>query len=113
MHYSASNIERSYKLFSKLAGVRNFPNITPISEPKGFSENISKITKLAYNTGGECHSVSHLNKDEIRELKEWCENDGYIKWDLESDIFHCYLEGNSFLSDSWAEDVRFIFWFDN
>jgi hypothetical protein len=119
LHYGAPNINRWYKLFEKLAGVRGDVEHA-ISPPKGIPKDISTITKLAYDGwGSDAHSTSWLSIEEIRELSEWLDNShgGFMSGkDLEHNILNTYLEGNSFgLTEEtpWIEDVRFVFWFDN
>jgi hypothetical protein len=128
--YSSPNVTRSYALFAKLANVRNYNNIEPISEPKGFPEDASYLVKKEYEYwDSDAHSASYLKSNEIVELEEWLKNekpystedDGWAANDLEHGILHSYLCGNSFggikkypdEKPEWIEDVRFVFWFDN
>lgn len=123
-HYAAPNIDRWYKLFGLLAGVRD-KDVKPISPPKGLPEDLSTITNLSRATWGrEAHDYSWLDASEIATLsdtlKAWGIQDGCrLDYDLECSILHTYFFGNSFAAavatDSvpGIEDIRFIFWFDN
>lgn len=52
---------RSYDLFSFLAGVRNYSDITPISEPRGYHE----IIGIDSDSVVDRHSASWLYLDEL------------------------------------------------
>ena len=130
-HYGAPSIDRNYRLFEKIAGVRG--DITnAISPPKGFPVDATTLTNIVYqNEECDAHSVSWLGVEEIMKLEDWLksiprkESDSYAKYDLEHGILRMYLGGSSFtgwkrypedgspLSPAMVEDVRFIFWFDN
>lgn len=58
---------RNYELFSFLAGVRNRFDIIPISEPKGYPDDISKEVKkeLEDDWGSDGHSASYLTLEEL------------------------------------------------
>jgi len=128
-HYAAPSIDRWYRLFGLMAGVRDHDE-TPIAQPKGFPADASIVKKLLREDyGGNGHTNSWLDHDEIMQLedklKEW-EKEDKVKWpgyDLEASILHAYLGGNGFTSH-WRyddvpylpegiTDVRFVFWFDN
>lgn len=127
--YSKPNVKRNYKLFAKLAGVRNYDNIKPISEPKGLPEDISYLVKQSFESWGtDAHSASYITGEEIIKLDSWLEESKPYSEDticmansLEYGVLHCYLEGNSFSGfyqypkdrPSYILDVRFVFWFDN
>lgn len=129
-HYAAPSVDRWYRLFGLMAGVRN-TEVAPISKPKGFPEDASIVTKLIYEDEKlDAHTVSWLNHDEIIKLEDtlekWSEESEAGKWpqyDLEFGVLHTYLSGNSFTAH-WRyddcrylpegiDDVRFVFWFDN
>jgi len=127
-HYAAPSVDRWYKLFGLLAGVRDNA-IKPISPPKGLPKDISVLTKLEReDMGRDGHTDSWLNANEIlilsETLNDWGEKDnvGFLGYDLEQKILRTYLFRNSFaghvkyedcsLPDG-VEDVRFVFWFDN
>lgn len=131
LHYNHPKIDRWYKLFAKMANVRNYDEYGPIesiSQPKGFPHDASLTTKFDYNNrwGSDAHSASWLNSEEIRQLTVW-----YDKNLKDKDYIHGfenefgYLFGNSFKHfleykdnpnggyPEELEDVRFVFWFDN
>lgn len=127
-HYSAPNVRRNYNLFALMAGVRNYENITPVSEPKGLPEDITYITRKHYEDYESfAHDESWLGVEELIELNERQKelNLVYIPDHLRSfffsETFGGFLFGNSFTG--WykypednrmgIEDVRFVFWFDN
>lgn len=60
---STKLIDRNYRFFSALAGVRNRLNIIPVSKPKGLPFDVAKETKeLFYDD----HSLSWLGYDEVK-----------------------------------------------
>jgi len=119
-HYSSNDIKRNYRLFSKMANVRNSDRSEePISRPKGLPKDISDITKLCadqWNSDG--HSHSWLSADEITTLYEWMRK---IDLTLPYELNFPYFCGNDFAEfklypEDWPqeiEDVRYVFWFDN
>lgn len=120
-HYGAPNIERWYKLFGLMAGVRDH-KVEPICAPRGFPDDVTKITEFDYEVhcnGG--HDASWFGPAEIRKLAEtlnlWAfeGNVGWPGYDLEHVILNTYLFGNGFLAfrDLGVQDVRFVFWFDS
>ncbi len=124
-HYSKVDVERSYRLFYKMAGVRGpFNDITPISKPRGVPDDISAVTKVDYLMGVPCdHSHSYLNQIEIVTLSKWIVEYIYNNvnaWRLPQDYWG-YLFGNYWndfvdhpeLFPKDLEDIRFVFWFDN
>ncbi len=60
--------DRNYDLFGVFAGVRNYVNAIPISEPKGLPDNIGFIVKRdVKRLGIDGHSHSWLTWKEIKE----------------------------------------------
>lgn len=124
-HFSHPHVHQNYLLFSYMANVRNYDNVTPISSPKGLPPDISEVTKYCYTVDKlhyHPHSESYLDSDEIAKLDEVWESFAKEDFnnDLEHSIFQCYLFGNSFggfrrYGDKVPnlQDVRFVFWFDN
>lgn len=124
-HWGYPNIDRDYRLFTKMAGVRQVQGITPISQPKGLPDDLTVLTQFDANEQtGDRHSESWLSKEEIVRLSDFLEGlttGGTERFDLEWDILHCYFFGNSFTEMSKypeniqeeISDLRFIFWFDN
>lgn len=119
-HYSAPRVDRWYKLFEKMAGVRG-DVANAIVAPKGLPDDVSTITALDYEHWAEdAHTPSWFNLSEIKKLTEWAEATNTLVEDfvdLEATILNCYLFGNCFYmlpeGVPAIEDVRFVFWFDN
>lgn len=55
---------RSYATFAFLAGVRNYSDITPFSEPRGLPEDAAEETRISYEESDH-HSASWLSIDEL------------------------------------------------
>ena len=119
LHYGCPSVDRDYALFAKMANVRNYHNITPISGPRGFPcDGVSELTAVCYtDEKPDAHDISWLNKEEIEQLTEW-----YEHRPKEKDVWRCwnhhgiksYLCGNNITSEvKGVEDVRLVFWFDN
>lgn len=64
MHEDMAYDGRNYYLFSLLAGVRNYDEVLPIAEPKGFPGDVSKVVKDELDNV-DIHSVSHLTVAEL------------------------------------------------
>jgi hypothetical protein len=123
-HYGAPSIRRDYALFEKMAGVRGEVS-EAIAPPKGLPTDCTFLTKfLSDYEGGDGHSHSYLTAPEIVLLADWLNSiatDSARGHDLEMDILHTFLFGNSFDgfvrypedNPKGLEDVRFVFWFDN
>lgn len=124
-HYACPSVDRWYRLFEKMAGVRGGV-ANAMSEPKGLPNDINKLTAIDRERWGrDAHSCSWLSKEEIVKLEEWVSSIGKQTdecIDLEHTILKTYLFGSSFASfatraedfkDMGLEDVRFVFWFDN
>ena len=117
-HLSEMRIDRCYDLFSKMADVRNYDGIEPISKPRGLPDDCSELTKFIsdeYGTDG--HSHSWLSSEEVIDLIKWARKK--FDWDCFEDSKQFgYLFGNGF--DDYEhgrikglDDFRFVFWFDN
>jgi hypothetical protein len=121
LHYNMPRIERNYRLFGRMAGVRG--DEKPIVEPRGLPKDMSEITKLEYEWWGvDAHTSSWFNAEEIAEIIEYHES--LVEPSQRYKIAHeewFYLDGNGwdgFLKyrkdyPEEIEDIRFIFWFDN
>lgn len=115
-HYSLPHIERHYELFAKMADVRNFNGIKPISEPKGLPDDLSIVTQIDVDRWGEdAHSHSWFGPEELVKLRDWYGSD------MEMTKEFGYVFG-SYLSDfieyrgeypKEVQDLRIVFWFDN
>ena len=127
-HYNAPNVLRNYRLFAKMAGVRNYPDfeITPICEPRGLPGDASTVTKFSADRDGcDGHSHSYLTADEFAQLVGWYEDEGHYPGEKVGAFWFedqfGFLFGNSiagfakYPSDRppGLEDVRVVFWFDN
>jgi len=131
LYFADNFITRNYTVFAKMAGVRNYDDIEPISEPRGLPDDISKMTRLHRDRWGvDGHSDSWLSFDEICELIDWLNvempepRNRYYDWDskwesvLLGETF--YLFGNTlyywkvYREDypDFIEDIRLVFWFD-
>lgn len=117
-HWGAPKIDRFYKLFSVMAGVRRGPeDPQPIALPKGLPEGLSTVTQFAWEQDKlDAHSASWFGLFEIKELEHWWFRsmpamDSYL---FEDKCLHTYLLGNTFgAPKDPVQDVRFVFWFDN
>lgn len=123
-HYNAPEVNRNYALFAYMANVRNYGDITPISEPKGLPDDVSFMVQFDSDRwGDDGHSHSYLTADEIVLVDE------FYKKLLEAREVKEQYWGNLFgwfFGDTFAgftkypedrpedvEDVRIIFWFDS
>lgn len=109
-HYSCPPIQRNYRLFARICGVRNSGNITPISDPRGLPTDLSLITQKCYNfMKCDAHSATWLSGKELDNLCDWADDPalGY----LNGNGFD--LRGDSTGHPASFEDCRFICWFDN
>jgi hypothetical protein len=91
---------RNYILFAKLAGVRNYNDYIPLSEPRGVPKDASKEwKKLLKDWGQDIHSESYYLFSELVYAK------GYSKhWD----------KGLDALQEKYPTDtLRLMFGFDN
>lgn len=112
---------RNYVLFAALAGVRNYWDVKPISEPRGLPDSFDeeKAEKLADAISAYWgdHSHSWLS---IKELVNWEGWDQIIEDEkgLKSTIRdHCgqflaWLKWAE-MSTSWGHEARIVFCFDS
>lgn len=120
-HYSSPYIERNYKMFGWLAGVRE-PQYQQI-QVKGISDDLSVVTLENYkHTLGYSHNHSWLT---AKEISNWIATfPKQLGVDRYNKVFHPpigYLfnngyEGFSFNSSSYPpyiKDLRMVFWFNN
>lgn len=121
-HYSFARLKRSYRLFTKMAGVFEIKGIEPIALPKGLPKDISIVTKISrqrYGEGDAIHGDSWLNAREIAEIEKWYNTITDSDFDSSEQLgwcFHCsfgeFIEyPNNFPKE--IEDLRWVFWFDN
>lgn len=124
-HYNHPYINRDYRLFSKMAGVRsNYDDVPPIAQPRGIPTDASTTTKFECEHDGiDGHSHSWLSASEAGEAQEWYEK-LFPDKHFHPPIFG-YLFGNSIdshirypddaksLQSIGFQDARIVFWFDN
>jgi hypothetical protein len=139
-HYSQPRIPRDYRLFAKLANVRNHWNIVPIAEPRGLPDDVTFTTKFDANRwDDDGHDHSWLTGVELASALAWYDTGQRKGFSSEHEFFG-YLFGNGWglgaqctehqdcrenetlgracaraHDDSWppeVEDVRAVFWFD-
>ena len=120
--YGESNISRCYSLFAKMANVRNYEDLEPISEPKGIPSDLSEMVQFQYDRhNSDWHTPSWLNAEEITELEDWMEKNTLLASQCLEEEYWGYYFGNTWggvskYPDSCPEgieDIRFVFWFDN
>lgn len=111
--YRALSLQRSYNLFTRMAGVRDRnANVMPIALPRGLPDDVSRLVRLSReHWGSDGHSDSHLNGAELDEIISELMKE---QFDFGQHGFG-YLEGNGFSQDlpEWIEETRCVFWFDN
>ena len=120
---------RCYGAFGFLAGVRNYSNVTPITERRGFPDAASEeVAKNYADWSGDAHSASWLTVDELvafdyeamtEDRRCTRNNDGGSTCDPgegNAETFREFL-GKWFFDDleklKEAGAERVIFWFDN
>lgn len=126
--FGYANIDRWYYPFTLMAGVRNYSNLTPISEAKGLPKDVTNVVKaISDGWDSDGHSHSWLSADELNRVvetvKENDEVDSKDMWLLiRSFRFDSYYDQSDFLNNdeddrfgilSIIDDVRLVFWFDN
>lgn len=116
-NWSPLRINRWYKLFGKIAGVRS-DEADPIVEPRGLPDDISIVTRLAYERDADdAHHQGWLTVEEATAIEDWYVEEAGRHSDYEP-IFG-WLLGNNLndferyksLSTDKIEDVRVVFWF--
>ena len=110
---------RSYWFYAALAGVRNYIEIEPISEPKGMPSDASMMSQADCQEDGlDGHTHSWLTATELLNY-DWNQKIDYDerKVTLCSSIHtHCkaLLTEVAYLATQDGSDrVRLVFWFDN
>lgn len=120
---------RNYSLFAVLADVRNDGSLDYIDEPRGLPDDVTEFVKEDYDGWGwDAHSCSYFT---LRELIEYHNEHApknmfghYILLPLINDLKRRADEFNLIYEHWWdgdryedallkAEDIRFVFWFDN
>ncbi len=125
LHYGAPNVDRNYFVFACISGERKEDlrepirsRIKPQASITGLPDDMSEVTKFCYNQdkhGMITHGEGVLTADNLRSLQSHLreDNDFYIRYDLEEDVFRTYINGNSIASHQGWDDVRIVFWYDN
>lgn len=100
------HIDRWYSLFARMADVRNYGDVVPISQPRGVPEDASVPSKILLEDS-DYHSHSWLSSKEWESLLE---EDGYSDRELWS-----VVNGNisETYRDKRIQDYRVLFAFDN
>lgn len=121
-HYSNLCIARSYRLFGKLAGVRDLSEI-PICSPRGIPKDLSEITRMDWeNWKADAHNAGWITGDEMDQMDDWCCKELPDEYTYPP-VFG-FLFGSGFSKKSIEsmkryeqfkelEEVRLVFWFDN
>lgn len=123
-HYGNPIIGRDYEFFAFLAGVRNYYEIIPVSEPKGVPDDMSLITRLDWEDwGSDAHSASFITGDEIGRVERFLRK---LNSERSSSYYYPEMEWGYLFDGSWSvfyefpdsqdkriQDVRMVFWFDN
>lgn len=112
-HLGHPRIDRWYALFGKMAGVRD-KSQTPLAHLRGIPDDATTLTKIDFaRWGGDAHSASYLENEEIVLLSRW--------WD-EQKGEKCNPIESQFgfvLGCSWDDPpesvtaMRWVFWFDS
>jgi len=123
LHWSQPNIGRNYKVFAKMANIRNDGTIIPLSKPRGLPDDITETTRIhANNWGIDGHSHSWLNSYEIGLVIKFHESQVEEKERYRIEHYQWgYLFGNSWTSfhkyrNEYLPEIdefRLVFWFDN
>lgn len=108
-YFCQPNVGRWYLLFSVMAGVRNYDNLTPIVEPRGLPDDTTHWTKSDYaDLEADAHTPSWLSTAEMQAVQ---------KRVLESEptgspkIYALVRLLESF--EEQGLKARLVFWFDN
>lgn len=111
---------RNYWFYAAIAGVRNYIEIEPISEPKGMPKDPSMMSLSdAIDDGSYGHSHSWLTANELLNY-EWSQKikEGDTEETILSDSLHTHFKALlteiAYLATQYgSERVRMVFWFDN
>lgn len=118
-HWCSPYIQRNYRLFARLAGVRtDSPEEDQKYPTKPLPEDMTVPTKVDWERGlGDWHSESWIDGREVEEVDTWIHEQNLHR-DAHS-IFG-YLFGDGYDVKRYpndypkgVEDCRMIFWFDN
>ena len=132
-HYGMPHVHRDYRVFAKMAGVRNYAGgPVPIAEPRGIPEGVTELTRFdCEEWGSDGHTHSWLDAKEIAllyafindELKLVDRQIGKVGWWPEKNFgyffgntwgdFREYKDHSNGGVPKGVDDIRFVFWFDN
>jgi len=124
-HYGIPSVDRDYRLFAHLAGVRNYDHDEPVAIPRGIPEDATTLTKFHFAwMNGDAHTPSWLAREEVAlavkraakgipgtdENRRFYNPFGYV---FGNPVFR-ELPGYSLDElPEGIEDARIVFWFDN
>lgn len=125
-HYSTPRVRRNYSLFSLLAGARENFDFPPFKRSsRNLPDDLNPVTKAhlynsEYYSFSDYHDIVWYSFEEIKSFYEYIRErdfclpgDTFFLFDwLEEHIG--YLDNNAWaILPKWAEDVRWIIFFDN
>jgi hypothetical protein len=112
-HYSCPPIQRDYRLFERICGVRG-DIAAAIAPPRGLPADLSLVTAECYAyEKANAHSMTWLSGVELDELIFWMEVHHDLSFQHEQ---IGYLTGNTFTGSGHPAsitDARLVCWFDN
>lgn len=124
-HFAAPDVRRDYFVYAAMAGERleDLPQciqkrICPAAESHEMPNDISEVTEICYKQDGEAyhlHNVSVITAEGLHRLQQNLNELNALprSYDLEEDIFHTYVGGNTLAQHQGWDDLRVILWFDN
>lgn len=112
--YDRLYIDRNYKLFEKMAGVRGELENAYV-KPRGLPDDMAFVTRLSYDHNeGDAHTPSWLTMGEVNALENWAFVSGF-KWSSYIQPFG-FIQSNGWNREAiegFCDDVRLVFWFDS
>jgi hypothetical protein len=114
---------RDYRLFARIAGVRNGDYgtdnyIEPMDYPRGFPTDVSKLTRIYHGyKGSRNYSLTYLSQGELIDLSIWRGSSKTLFKDMGGNIL-CLFDADDFdwvnaeRCRSYFETIRVICWFD-
>jgi hypothetical protein len=86
-HHSDRRFDRNYKVFSKMADVRNDAGIVPISKPKGWPADATLTSNMDNDKyGSDGHSHSWFSASEIVQFHDWLRKEAFTGADRERGV---------------------------
>lgn len=125
LHFAAPTVQTNYILFAAINGeqiedLRHPERITPQASIKGLPDDLSEVTKFCHEQDSESyylHGEGALTAEDLENLQEHLweinEYDPKAKWDLDTEIFRTYINGNAICAHQGWDDVRIVFWYDH